>query len=229
MLSGTLLGLILVALFAFVFFDVVTIGFGRLGISPWATLLILIASFLGSRVNIPVWQSNHLVAPALRRTVHGFIYYRPPDVTNQVVAINIGGAVIPILISLWLLPRAPLLRTLLATAVVAIVSHQAATIVPGRGVTMQLWIAPLLAALLALLLTLGRGAAPLAYIAGTLGTLIGADLWNIGRLNALGSGVLSIGGAGVFDGVFLAGVVAALISIDRRPRRPKYTRPQVSP
>lgn len=224
MLPGTLLGLLLFALAVVVFFDVISVSFGRMGLSPWATLAIFVASFFGSRVNIPLWQSSHFVAPALRRTIHGFIYYRPPLVTNEVVAINVGGAVIPILLSLWLFPRAPFFRTLLAVTIVAVVAHSTATIEPGRGVTMPVWITPLLAALLGLVLTFGRGAAPLAYIAGTLGTLLGADLWNLPRLNQIGSGVLSIGGAGVFDGVFLAGLVAALLSIDR-PRRPKYSRP----
>ncbi len=224
MLPGTLLGLILFALAVVIFFDVITVSFGRLGLSPWATLLIFVASFLGSRVNVPLWQSSHLVVPAMRHAVRGFIYYRPPVVTNEVVAINVGGAVIPILLSLWLFPRAPFFRTLLAIAVVAIVAHFTATIDPGRGVTMPVWIAPLLAALLGLVLTFGKGAAPLAYIAGTLGTLIGADIWNLPRLSQMGSGVLSIGGAGVFDGVFLAGLVAALLSIER-PRRQRYSRP----
>ncbi|HEY8819812.1 MAG TPA: DUF1614 domain-containing protein, partial [Dehalococcoidia bacterium] len=152
------------------------------------------------------------------------IFYVPPRITDQVVAINVGGAVIPLLVCLWLLPRAPFLRTVLATAIVAVVSHLAATIVPGRGVEMPIWIAPASAALLGLLLTFGRGAAPLAYIAGTLGALIGADITNLGALSQLGDGVLSIGGAGVFDGVFLAGIVATLLSFER-PQRPRYTRP----
>jgi uncharacterized membrane protein len=56
-------------------------------------------------------------------------------------------------------------------------------------------------------------AAPvIAYISGTLGTLIGADLLNLRRLGELGAPVVSIGGAGTFDGVFLAGVLAAFLA-----------------
>jgi hypothetical protein len=39
-------------------------------------------------------------------------------------------------------------------------------------------------------------AAPLAYIGGSLGTLIGADLFNLSRIRELGAPVASIGGAG---------------------------------
>jgi uncharacterized membrane protein len=50
-----------------------------------------------------------------------------------------------------------------------------------------------------------------AYISGTLGTLIGADLLNMRAITKLGAPVVSIGGAGTFDGVFLAGVIAVLL------------------
>jgi len=39
-----------------------------------------------------------------------------------------------------------------------------------------------------------------AFISGVLGTLIGADLLNLGKLRELGAPVASIGGAGTFDG-----------------------------
>jgi len=48
-------------------------------------------------------------------------------------------------------------------------------------------------------------------VAGTLGTLIGADLLNLPRLRNLGAGVASIGGAGTFDGVLLSGIIAVLL------------------
>ena len=209
-------------------FDLLTLSFERLGLSAWATLLIFGASAVGSFFNVPIWRS---VGPVLRPggffRSHGFLYYLPPRTAEQVVAVNVGGAVIPILLSLWLLPRAPLLRTLLATAIVAVVAHASARISPGHGITMPVLIGPLVAALTALILTRGRGAAPVAYIAGAMGILIGADLTNIPRLNELGPGVLSIGGAGVFDGVFLSGVIAALFSFDRprRTQQPDFTHP----
>jgi uncharacterized membrane protein len=69
----------------------------------------------------------------------------------------------------------------------------------------------LLAAATALLIS-RRNAPPLAYIAGSLGTLIGADLMNLGSIQGLGAPVVSIGGAGTFDGVFLTGIIAVLLA-----------------
>jgi len=63
----------------------------------------------------------------------------------------------------------------------------------------------------ALFLSLRR-AAPLAYIGGSMGTLLGADLLNLGRVQHLGAPVASIGGAGTFDGIFVTGVLAVLIA-----------------
>jgi uncharacterized membrane protein len=54
-------------------------------------------------------------------------------------------------------------------------------------------------------------AAPVAYLAGALGTLIGADLLNLHRLTSLGAGVASIGGAVTFDGIFLTSIIAVLL------------------
>jgi uncharacterized membrane protein len=71
---------------------------------------------------------------------------------------------------------------------------------------------PAFAAALAALLIARRQAAALAYISGSLGTLIGADLLNLGIVYGLGAPVVSIGGAGTFDGIFLIAVLAVLIA-----------------
>jgi uncharacterized membrane protein len=60
-------------------------------------------------------------------------------------------------------------------------------------------------------------AAPLAYVAGCMGTLLGADLLNLDKLTNLGASVASIGGAGTFDGVFLTGILAVLLAGSRVP------------
>jgi uncharacterized membrane protein len=70
---------------------------------------------------------------------------------------------------------------------------------------------PIFAAGVALLLAFRR-APPVAYVAGSMGTLIGADLLNLGQIGRLGAPVVSIGGAGTFDGVFLTGILAGLLA-----------------
>jgi len=86
-----------------------------------------------------------------------------------------------------------------------------ATPVPGVGIAVPTLSPPVVAAVTALLLS-RRSARALAYVAGTLGTLIGADLLNLSRLQGLGAPVASIGGAGTFDGVFLTGILAVLLA-----------------
>ena len=216
--------LLFVLLIGILIADVVEFSFAKLGIPGWATLLIFLATLIGSTINIPIWRRGGIVSPGYWTHPNRIFFYHPPVTNYQTIAINVGGAVIPILLSLWLLPHTHILRTIVATAIVAVVVHMSATVVPGSGVEMPIWIAPLVAAVSALVLTFGDRAAPMAYIAGSIGALLGADISNLGHLAALGPGTLSIGGAGVFDGVFLSGFVAALISFDR-PRKPHLPRP----
>jgi uncharacterized membrane protein len=74
--------------------------------------------------------------------------------------------------------------------------------VPGLGIAVPVFMPALVTAVVALLLS-RKDAPPLAYIAGGLGTLIGADLTNLDKVRGLGAPVASIGGAGTFDGIFL--------------------------
>jgi len=83
--------------------------------------------------------------------------------------------------------------------------------VPGLGIAMPVFVPPLVTALTVLVLS-REHAAPLAYISGSLGTLIGADLLNLGVIQALGAPVASIGGAGTFDGIFVTALLAVILA-----------------
>jgi uncharacterized membrane protein len=83
--------------------------------------------------------------------------------------------------------------------------------VAGIGIGMPIFIAPLTAAIVALLIN-SEQSAPLAYICGTLGVLIGADLLRLGNIRRMGVPIAAIGGAGTFDGIFLTGIVAVLLA-----------------
>jgi uncharacterized membrane protein len=134
------------------------------------------------------------------------------DWPGTVIAINVGGALIPTLVSIYLLVRNRLWgRGLLAIAGLTAVCHALANPVPGVGIALPVLVPALTTAVVALLLS-RPCAAPLAYISGSLGTLIGADLLNLDKLQGLGAPVASIGGAGTFDGIFLTGIVAVLIA-----------------
>ena len=83
--------------------------------------------------------------------------------------------------------------------------------VRGVGIGLPIFVAPVVAAIVAALVS-WRYAAPLAYAGGSLGVLIGADLLNLDQLQGLGLPVLSIGGAGTFDGIFVTGMMAVLLA-----------------
>ena len=187
----------------------------RIGVGPRAAMLLLLASLGGSYFNIPVAHLPGRQMLAHREITYYGMQYVVPVVVNwpgTVIAVNVGGAVIPAIMSLYLLLRNGLwIRAGLATACVAVVCHNLAHPIPGLGIALPVFVPSLTAALVALLLS-RRLAAPLAYIGGSIGTLIGADLLNLGAVRGLGAPVASIGGAGTFDGIFLIGVVAVLLA-----------------
>jgi uncharacterized membrane protein len=138
---------------------------------------------------------------------------------GTVITVNVGGAIIPTLMSLYLLiTRRLWVSAAIATAAVALVLHWLATPVPGLGIAVPVFLPALVTAVVALVLS-RRDAAPLAYIAGSMGTLIGADLTNLDKVRGLGAPVASIGGAGTFDGIFLTGILAVLLASIFHPQR----------
>ena len=208
------LALLVAAVGGLLLANIVSNGFAKLGLSEWAIGLILLSSIIGSMVNIPIYARTTVSAESPLFVMGNFVFHRHPEIEHQVLAVNVGGCVVPVVLSAWLLTQAPAWEIGVATAVVALVSHQIAHVVRGEGIEMPALIPPLVAVALAWLLEGGRSSntAAVAYVAGSMGTLIGADLLNIGRFNRVGGGVVSIGGAGVVDGVFLAGILAALIA-----------------
>jgi uncharacterized membrane protein len=138
---------------------------------------------------------------------------QPPFEGTTLIAVNVGGCIIPLGFSVYLMAHNPLPVTeiLPAVAIVTFVSYRLSRPVPHMGIAMPALIAPLTAALTALLIN-PEHAAPLAYISGTVGVLTGADLLRLGDIRKLGAARASIGGAGTFDGIFITGIVAALLS-----------------
>jgi uncharacterized membrane protein len=211
----SLLVAIFIVLFLLVQIGVLRYAYMSLGLSPWAAFLLLIGSLVGSYFNIPIYElpQQQLVRP---QDVYFFgMHYAVPVVVERpgtVIAVNVGGAVIPTLMSLYLLIRNDLWgRGLIATACVTVVCHLLAHPIRGLGIAEPVFVPALTSAIVALLLS-RTYAAPLAYIGGSLGTLIGADLLNLGAIRGLGAPVASIGGAGTFDGIFLIGILAVLIA-----------------
>ncbi|HMK90104.1 MAG TPA: DUF1614 domain-containing protein [Methylocystis sp.] len=214
---------IIAGLFVLVQLGVLNYAYRRLGLGPKGAMFLLLGSLLGGYVNIPIAQ---LPAERIRASeefdLFGFHYVAPvvADWPGTIVAVNVGGAVIPTLLSIYLLARHRIwFSGLVATAIVALATHLMARPVAGVGVTVPIFVPPLVTAVVALLVSRDY-AAPIAYVSGSLGTLIGADLLHLDDINRLGAPVAAIGGAGTFDGIFLTGVIAVLLAGSRRPPAP---------
>lgn len=209
---------VLVVVIGLIFIGVIGAAFKDVGFSPAIIVLILVGTFVGSYVNIPILKLKTATPIIEEEHVNFFgVVYRIPRVgygeATTIVAINVGGAVIPTLVSFYLLWKLPsiTLYALVGIAVVALVTHAVARPVKGVGITTPFLIAPIVAALLAYVLPSGVPRV-IAYVSGVLGTLIGADLSNLNVIPKLGAPVASIGGAGTFDGIFLSGIIAVLLA-----------------
>jgi uncharacterized membrane protein len=208
---------LLVGIVIIVFVGFTEIAFQRIGFTRFQVALILIGTFLGSSVNIPLHRvrSRERIVE-MEEAQFYWIKYRIAHVTleevSTLVAVNLGGAIIPTAVSFYLLRSHPdqFPCALLGVGLTAVVVHLVAKKVPGLGITTPAFVPPVAAALSAFLLS-PNFPSVIAYVAGTLGTLIVADLTNLDHISSLGAPVVSVGGAGTFDGVFLSGIIAVLL------------------
>jgi len=222
-LAILLLAAVLWAIVALLFFGALSTAFTKMGFSWSDALLLLTASLIGAGMNLPLFTVESKVPVVKDAFVRSFgIVYRVPVVktakNETTVAVNVGGALIPIFVSAYLLITYPSFAgtALAGTFIVALVTNRVARPIRGLGIATPLLIPPLVAALSAVLLTAAFCPFPecrfvTAYVGGVLGTLIGADILNLRRICDLGAPVASIGGAGTFDGIFLTGAIAVLI------------------
>jgi uncharacterized membrane protein len=211
-----LLFLAFVFLITFVQLGVLTIAFDRLGLSAESAYLLFLTLLLGSAINLPLFSiratgSADQNIPELYR-----LLLFPRTVLQQgktIIAVNVGGCVGPVAFCTYLYTNRPVgtLQVLVAVLLVSVVSYMVSRPIRGIGIGMPILVAPLVAAFAAIWLNPEQSAA-LAYIGGTLGVLIGADLARLRDIARLGVPVASIGGAGTFDGIFITGIVAVLLA-----------------
>lgn len=212
-----LLFIFLVAfLLTFVQIGILTIAFEKLGLSQRSAFLLLLTALMGSAINLPLFRvkSEPLDPETVPEPLRELVRRSMRDFKGvTVIAVNVGGCLIPLTFSFYLMRHSALavMDMVLATIVVTILCRALSRPMPGVGIALPVFIAPVAAALAALLLDT-QNSAPLAYISGTLGVLIGADLLRLGDIRKMGTPVASIGGAGSFDGIFLTGLVAVLLA-----------------
>lgn len=215
LLLPLLLGLLLVPLVVF------TVG-EILGLTTLEAALAFGAIVLGSAVNLPVRvvETRVRVATPPAFPLMGWLGRPRTERRRTVLAVNVGGALVPAALSvsfLASLPASAQVAGLGAVVAVAAVAYVVAEPVPGTGIAVPALVPPM-ASVGAAGLGFAVTGAPLsgvgraAFAAGSLGTLIGADVLNLGRLEEIGAPVVSVGGAGTFDGIVLSGVFAALFA-----------------
>ncbi|HKI61330.1 MAG TPA: DUF1614 domain-containing protein [Mariprofundaceae bacterium] len=208
--------MLLVFLLLLIQLGLVAIAFDKLGLSTEQGMLLLFASLLGSGINMRIFSIKaERPEPVLQDPSPKSLLRMPvlPFTGHTLIAVNVGGCMVPLVFSASLLHRFPFSwpEVAIAICLVAAVCYFTSRPVPGIGIGMPPLIAPIAAAIVAISINIEL-AAPLAYICGTLGVLVGADLLRLRDVAKLGAPVASIGGAGTFDGIFLTGIVAVLLA-----------------
>ncbi len=200
---------------AFIQLGILTIAFDKLGLSPSSAISLLIVSLMGSIINLPLFKIDaEAPVQAIKDRIPRLLrQVMPPFTGKTTIAINVGGGLIPISFSLYLTLNNPLPVSdlLFAITLVSTISYLVSRPISGLGIGIPILVAPLTAAIAALLLNPDQSA-PLAYIGGTLGVLIGADVLRMNDIRKMGTPIASIGGAGTFDGIFITGIVAVILA-----------------
>ena len=207
---------------AIIYLGSITLAFTRLGINPGTAFSIVLLALVGSVVNIKVAELKSYGSVITQREVSFFgMRYVIPVMDfgerRTILAVNVGGCIVPVAISIYLIIRLILLgeylllyKALISIAIATLVFKLVARPVQGVGIALPFFVPPLTAAILGLIIA-PENPVPIAFLSGTLGVLIGADLLNLDKIKDLGAPIASIGGAGTFDGIFLAGVISVLL------------------
>jgi uncharacterized membrane protein len=210
-------------LMPFMLVDVMHTALTRLHLSATMAMVTLLGIFIGSVVNIPVYRMQ-------RTEQQPVVLYGPLMVglfsdrfrtmrMETVIAVNLGGCVIPTLLAGWQILHVGVdggpawTALVIITAANIAVCYFVARPVPGIGIMMPGFVSPLAAVGLTWMLLSADSPdrAPVAFVAGVLGPVVGADLLHLKDLGQVSTGMLSIGGAGTFDGIVLSGVLAAIL------------------
>ena len=187
---------------------IVTKAFNDMGFTSLEAIIIVFGSFLigYGMLNFGGFEFD---------SIHLF-YYGDWD-----VKINTGGAIIPIILSCYLAfkNKLSIKKICIGIFIVAIVTYLVTYPDPQSGIKSEFpfWLMPVFFASLTsifLFWTDKIKAAPFAYISGTLGVLIGADFFHLFKLLSFSIQKETdavIGGAVVFDMIFITGILAVIV------------------
>ncbi len=187
----------LIVLSLFVYLGIGHRVLDRMRLTDRAALVIIAALLLGSFIDIPL--SNRMVA----------------------VSVNVGGALVPVGLAVYLLAgagtQAERTRALWGAIITGVLVYFIGTYVM-RGIqepagryafTDPLYLYPAVAAIVGYIAGRSRRG---AFVAATLGVLLG-DVFQYIRLSVAGAPArVYIGGAGVFDAIVFAGIFAVILA-----------------
>jgi uncharacterized membrane protein len=216
-LSLVVLGVVL--LLPFVLANALLAALGKLGLGPTSSLLAALGIFLGSTINVPVTriERTELVDHLPNRLLglHRLLSRPAQRRAYTVIAINVGGCLVPAALAGYqgarLAVQAP---SVLPAALAALAVNVALCYYVAQPTDVGITMPPLVpagAAALCGLVLAPEWAPPVAFMAGVLGPLVGADFLHLDDIAEMGTGMASIGGAGTFDGIVLSGLVATLL------------------
>lgn len=204
--------------------DIGRIALGKLGLSPLMAGLAIAGIVIGSLFNLPIYEFRRdELQPETRFGPWGPVFNRTFRRVqfNTVIAVNVGGCLIPVALAVGQVWRVwhgseEILPQMAVVAGISIaVCWWTARPMEGVGILMPGFIPPLVSVLGTwLLLADGTPAqrAATAFVAGVAGPVIGADLLHLKDVARTPVAVMSIGGAGTFDGIVLSGILAVLLA-----------------
>jgi uncharacterized membrane protein len=188
--------IILVVISILIFFGFAHRALDRLRLTDRAALFIIAAMIIGSFIDLPVPGGRYPVS------------------------VNVGGAIVPVGLAVYLLAKAGTTREWVRALGASIITALAIYVTGSLLMTGDprsrfeyldaLWVYPLVAGVVATFAGRSRRA---AFVAATLGVLyidIGYYFWLV--FQGAPAGRVLIGGAGVFDALVLAGILAILIT-----------------
>ena len=188
-------------------FNVINTAFSNMGLSTLQMVLYFAGVLIFSTINIPVY----------RKKVSTVIYeknYFPlfkDNIKSAIIAVNVGGAIIPVLMSLKLLSVIHIPSLIPGIVIVSIVSYFSSKPVKHSGIKIYFILPLIVTVIISYLFCSVEMRSAYAFVSGTWGILMGADIMHLKHIDRLGTGVFSIGGAGVFDSLFFVGIIAAFI------------------
>ena len=199
-------------------------AFSRLGFSWIEAVAVILLMLLGSFVNIPLWTFQREGKTGTDQPAVFDAFTGEPVTDERLtteLSLNLGGAVIPFVVSVYLLYEVQrltgeslFLQAGITLIMVALITKVSTAIIPTNGIRAPLLVPAVSAMVLGLLINGGTGlpAAVVAFAGGTVGTVLGAGILTLPQITKNGVSRISIGGAGMFGAVFLCGLVAALIA-----------------